>query len=106
MISDRISKMVGAKIIEKRYSYRDYQKYRKISHKFELKQRLYFLMQQSKSINDFLEKAEQLHVQIDFSQKHSRFMMTDRAMKKTFEDVNSVNEIYMMRTFLEYILSR
>ena len=82
MISDRISKMAGAKIIEKRYSYRDYQKYRKISHKFELKQRLYFLMQQSRSSKDFLEKAEQLHVHIDFSQKHSRFMMTDRAMTK------------------------
>ncbi|MBS8115172.1 relaxase/mobilization nuclease domain-containing protein, partial [Streptococcus suis] len=82
MISDRISKMAGAKIIEKRFSYRDYQKYRKISHKFELKQRLYFLMQQSKSFDDFLEKAEQLHVHIDFSQKHSRFMMTDRSMTK------------------------
>lgn len=82
MISDRISKMAGAKIIEKRFSYRDYQKYRKISHKFELKQRLYFLMQQSRSSKDFLEKAEQLHVHIDFSQKHSRFMMTDRAMTK------------------------
>lgn len=82
MISDRISKMAGAKIIEKRFSYRDYQKYRKISHKFELKKRLYFLMQQSKSFYDFLEKAEQLHVHIDFSQKHSRFMMTDRAMTK------------------------
>lgn len=82
MISDRISKMAGAKIIEKRYSYRDYQKYRQSSHKFELKQRLYFLMQQSKSFEDFLEKAEQLHVHIDFSQKHSRFMMTDRAMTK------------------------
>ncbi len=82
MISDRISKMAGAKIIEKRYSYRDYQKYRKSSHKFELKQRLYFLMQQSKSFDDFLEKAVQLHVHIDFSQKHSRFMMTDRAMTK------------------------
>lgn len=82
MISDRISKMAGAKIIEKRFSYRDYQKYRKISHKFELKQRLYFLMQQSKSFDDFLEKAEQLHVHIDFSQKHSRFMITDRAMTK------------------------
>lgn len=80
MISDRISKMAGAKIIEKRFSYRDYQKYRATSHKFELKQRLYFLMQQSKSFDDFLEKAEQLHVHIDFSQKHSRFMMTDRAM--------------------------
>ncbi|MEG3313077.1 SAG1250 family conjugative relaxase [Streptococcus parasuis] len=82
MISDRISKMAGAKIIEKRYSYRDYQKYRQSSHKFELKQRLYFLMQQSKSFDDFLEKAEQLYVHIDFSQKHSRFMMTDRAMTK------------------------
>lgn len=82
MISDRISKMDGAKIIEKRYSYRDYQKYRQSSHKFELKQRLYFLIQQSKSFDDFLEKAEQLHVHIDFSQKHSRFMMTDRAMTK------------------------
>lgn len=82
MISDCISKMAGAKIIEKRFSYRDYQKYRATSHKFELKQRLYFLMQQSKSFDDFLEKAEQLHVHIDFSQKHSRFMMTDRAMTK------------------------
>ncbi|HFR3646300.1 TPA: SAG1250 family conjugative relaxase, partial [Streptococcus suis] len=66
----------------KRYSYRDYQKYRQSSHKFELKQRLYFLMQQSKSFDDFLEKAVQLHVHIDFSQKHSRFIMTDRAMTK------------------------
>ena len=82
MISDRISKVAGAKIIEKRYSYRGYKKYRESSHKFELKQRLYFLLQQSKSFDDFLEKAKQLHVQIDFSQKHSRFMMTDRAMTK------------------------
>lgn len=82
MISDRISKIAGAKIIEKRYSYRDYKKYRQSSHKFELKQRLYFLMQQSTSFDDFLEKAEQLHVHIDFSHKHSRFLMTDRAMTK------------------------
>ena len=82
MISDRISKVAGAKIIEKSFSYRDYQKYKQSSHKFELKQRLYFLLQQSKSFDDFLEKAKQLHVQIDFSQKHSRFLMTDRTMVK------------------------
>ena len=82
MISDRISKVAGAKIIEKRYSYRDYKKYKESSHKFELKQRLYFLLQQSKSFDDFLEKAKQLHVQIDFSQKHSHFLMTDRTMVK------------------------
>lgn len=82
MISDRISKIAGAKIIEKCYSYRDYKKYRQSSHKFELKQRLYFLMQQSTSFDDFLEKSEQLHVHIDFSKKHSRFLMTDRFMTK------------------------
>ena len=82
MISDRISKMAGAKMIEKRYSYRDYKKYKESSHKFELKQCLYFLLQQSKSFDDFLEKAKQLHVQIDFSQKYSRFLMTDRTMVK------------------------
>ena len=82
MISDRISKMAGAKIIETRYSYRDYQKYRKSSQKFELKQRPHFLMQQSKSFEKKKKKAEQLHVYIDFRQKHSRFMMTDRSMTK------------------------
>lgn len=82
MISDRISKIEGAKIIEKCYSYRDYKKYRQSSHKFELKQRLYFLMQQSTSFDDFLEKSEQLRVHIDFSKKHSRFLMTDRSMTK------------------------
>lgn len=82
MISDRISKIAGTKIIEKRYSYRDYKKYRESSHKFELKQCLYFLMQQSKSFDDFLENAKQLHVHIDFSRKDSRFLMTDRAMTK------------------------
>ncbi|NQM37037.1 relaxase/mobilization nuclease domain-containing protein [Streptococcus suis] len=119
MISDRISKMAGAKIIEKRFSYRDYQKYRKISHKFELKQRLYFLMQQSKSFDDFLEKAEQLHVHIDFSQKHSRFMMTDRPMTKPIRGRQlSKRELYdedFFRTYfakleienrLEFLLNR
>lgn len=82
MISDRISKIAGAKIIENRYSHRDYEVYKKSNHKFELKQRLYFLMQQSDSFEDFLKKAERLHVKIDFTRKHSRFMMTDRDMKQ------------------------
>ena len=119
MISDRISKMAGAKIIEKRFSYRDYQKYRQSSHKFELKQRLYFLMQHSKSFDDFLEKAVQLHVHIDFSQKHSRFMMTDRAMTKPIRGRQlSKRELYdedFFRTYfakieiesrLEFLLNR
>lgn len=42
MISDRFSKIAGAKIIENRYSYHQYKVYRKTNHKYELKQRLYF----------------------------------------------------------------
>lgn len=82
MISDRISKIAGAKIIENRYSHRDYEVYKKSNHKFELKQRLYFLMQQSDSFEDFLKKADRLHVKIDFTSKYSRFLMTDRDMKQ------------------------
>lgn len=82
MISDRISKIVGAKIIENHYSHRDYEVYKKSNHKFELKQRLYFLMQQSDSFEDFLKKADRLHVKIDFTRKYSRFLMTDRDMKQ------------------------
>lgn len=42
MISDRFSKIAGAKIIENRYSHQQYEVYRKTNHKYELKQRLYF----------------------------------------------------------------
>ncbi|HEP1412763.1 TPA: relaxase/mobilization nuclease domain-containing protein [Streptococcus pyogenes] len=82
MISDRISKEAGAKIITNRYSHQQYEVYRKTNHKFELKQRLYFLMEQSKDFEDFLKKAEQLHLTIDFSGKHTTFLMTDREQVK------------------------
>ncbi|HEM3683126.1 TPA: relaxase/mobilization nuclease domain-containing protein [Streptococcus suis] len=83
MISDRISKIAGAKIIPpKRFSHRNYEVYRRTNHKYELKQRLFFLMEHSIDFNDFMQKAEQLNVVMDFSRKHSRFFMTDRDMKQ------------------------
>lgn len=56
--------------------------YRKSNHKFELKQRLYFLMENSKNFEDFLSKAEAMNVQIDFSRKYAQFLMTDMEMKQ------------------------
>jgi putative relaxase len=47
-----------------------------------LKQRFYFLMENSKNFDDFLFKAEALNVQIDFSRNHARFFMTDMPMKQ------------------------
>ncbi|HEO8062832.1 TPA: relaxase/mobilization nuclease domain-containing protein [Streptococcus agalactiae] len=83
MISDRIAKEAGAKIIPpNRYSHEKFETYRKANHKFELKQRLYFLMENSKSFEDFMAKAPSLNVEMDFSRKHARFFMTDREMKQ------------------------
>lgn len=83
LISDRLAKEAGAKIITpNRYSHEKFVTYRKSNHKFELKQRLYFLMENSKNFEDFLSKAEAMNVQIDFSRKHTRFLLTDMLMKQ------------------------
>ncbi|HFI0292771.1 TPA: SAG1250 family conjugative relaxase [Streptococcus suis] len=83
MISDRLAKEVGAKIIPpNRYSHEQFETYRKTNHKFELKQRLYFLRENSKSFEDFVAKAPALNVEIDFSRRHARFFMTDRDMRQ------------------------
>ena len=83
LISDRIAKEAGAKIITpNRYSHEKFETYRRTNNKFELKQRLYFLMENSKSFEDFLTKAPALNVEMDFSRKHARFLMTDRNMKQ------------------------
>ena len=83
LISDRIAKEAGAKIITpNRYSHERFETYRRTNNKFELKQRLYFLMENSRSFEDFLAKAPALNVEMDFSRKHARFLMTDRNMKQ------------------------
>ncbi|HEV2535616.1 TPA: relaxase/mobilization nuclease domain-containing protein, partial [Streptococcus pneumoniae] len=53
MVSDRLSKIVGAKIIENRYSHHQYEVYRKTNYKYEIKQRVYFLIENSKNFEDF-----------------------------------------------------
>lgn len=120
LISDRLAKEAGAKIITpNRYSHEKFVTYRKSNHKFELKQRLYFLMENSKSFEDFLSKAEALNVQIDFSRKHARFLMTDIPMKqairgKQLDKRQPYTEDYFREQFakraieqrLDFLLSR
>lgn len=108
MISDRISKVAGAKIIPpKRYSHRDYEVYRRSNHKYELKQRLFFLMENSIDFNDFMEKAEQLNVKMDFSRKHSRFLMTDRDMKQVIRgDKLNKRDSYSKEFFQQYFAKK
>ncbi|MCK4026153.1 SAG1250 family conjugative relaxase [Streptococcus iners] len=98
MISDRLAKESGAKIIPpNRYSHEKFETYRKTNHKFELKQRLYFLMENSKNFEDFVVKASAFNVEMDFSRKYARFFMTDRDMKQVIRG----HQLYKRQPYTE-----
>lgn len=107
MISDRFSKIAGAKIIENRYSHQQYEVYSKTNHKYELKQRLYFLIEHSRDFEDFKKNAPLLHVEIDFSHKHATFFMTDSTMKQVVRG-NKLNckQPYTEGFFKKYFAKR
>ena len=73
MVSDRLSKIAGAKIIENRYSHHQYEVYRKTNYKYEIKQRVYFLIENSKILK-ISGKSKDLHLKIDFRHKHVTFL--------------------------------
>lgn len=106
MVSDRLSKIAGAKIIENRYSHRQYEVYRKTNYKYEIKQRVYFLIENSKNFEDFKKKAKALHLKIDFRHKHVTFFMTDSNMKQVVRDSKlsrkqPYNETYFKKKFVQ-----
>ena len=106
MVSDRFSKIVGAKIIENRYSHHQYEVYRKTNYKYEIKQRVYFLIENSKNFEDFKKKAKALHLKIDFRYKHVTFFMTDSNMKQVVRDnklsrKQPYNETYFKKKFVQ-----
>jgi len=106
MVSDRLSKIVGARIIENRYSHHQYEVYRKTNYKYEIKQRVYFLIENSKNFEDFKKKAKALHLKIDFRHKHVTFFMTDSNMKQVVRDSKlsrkqPYNETYFKKKFVQ-----
>lgn len=106
MVSDRLSKIAGAKILENRYSHRQYEVYRKTNYKYEIKQRVYFLIENSKNFEDFKKKAKALHLKIDFRHKHVTFFMTDSNMKQVVRDSKlsrkqPYNETYFKKKFVQ-----
>ena len=107
MISDRFSKIAGAKIIENRYSHQQYKVYRNTNHKYELKQRLYFLMENSTDFEAFKKNAPLLHVEMDFSHKHATFFMMDSTMRQVVRG-NKLNrkQPYTEEFFKNYFAKR
>lgn len=107
-ISDRISKMAGAKIIEpNRFSYSQYKMYKKSSHRYELKQRLNFLLRYSKNFEEFQKNAKALSVKIDFSGKHTTYRMMDRTMKNNIRaDKIHKQKVYNQEFFKYYFATQ
>ncbi len=88
-ISDKHAAKYGAKIIEPtmKNSYTKYSAWRRQnSYRFEIKQRLDFLLKQSTSLEDFKEKAKALDLQIDFSGKFVKYQLTDQPQKRRVRD--------------------
>ncbi|MGH2143789.1 transcription elongation factor GreAB, partial [Enterococcus faecalis] len=83
--SDKIAAKEGAKIIEKstKNSHKKYTMWETESlYKEKIKSRLDFLLEQSSSINDFLEKAEALNLSVDFSKKWTTYRLLDEPQIK------------------------
>ncbi|VTP86087.1 relaxase/mobilization nuclease domain-containing protein [Streptococcus equi] len=88
-ISDKHAAKYGAKIIEPtmKNSYTKYSAWRRQNnYRFEIKQRLDFLLKQSTSLEDFKEKAHALDLQIDFSGKFAKYQLTDQPQKRRVRD--------------------
>lgn len=88
-ISDKHAAKYGAKIIEPsmKNSYTKYSAWRRQNnYRFEIKQRLDFLLKQSTSLEDFKQKAKALDLQIDFSGKFVKYQLTDQPQKRRVRD--------------------
>ncbi|MBM9834183.1 relaxase/mobilization nuclease domain-containing protein, partial [Enterococcus faecalis] len=69
-ISNKYAELYGAKVLEPRLrnSHTEYAAWRrKNNYRFEIKERLNFLLKHSLDMNDFLQKAKALNLQIDTS---------------------------------------
>lgn len=88
-ISNRYAELYGAKVLEPRprNSHTEYSAWRrKNNFRFEIKERLNFLLKHSLNINDFLQKAKALNLQIDTSGKYVKYMLMDQPQERFVRD--------------------
>ncbi|MEY8463122.1 helical hairpin domain-containing protein [Streptococcus merionis] len=88
-ISNKHAELYGAKILEPklRNSYTDYSAWRrKNNFRFEIKERLDFLMKHSLDRQDFFQKAKALDLQMDTSGKYVTYRLTDHPQQRPIRD--------------------
>ncbi|WP_161980483.1 relaxase/mobilization nuclease domain-containing protein [Streptococcus sp. S784/96/1] len=103
-ISDKHAALAGAKIITQkmRGSRKSYSAYRTTnSHRYEVKERLNFLIKHSTSWEDFLAKAAVLDLYVDASGKEVRYRCLDQARERNVRDGSlASNGFYSQATIL------
>ncbi|WP_270336677.1 helical hairpin domain-containing protein, partial [Streptococcus infantarius] len=88
-ISNKHAELYGAKVLEPklRNSHTEYAAWRrKNNYRFEIKERLNFLLKHSLDMNDFLQKAKALNLQIDTSGKYVKYMLMDQPQERFVRD--------------------
>lgn len=106
-ISDKYAARYGAKIIEPtmKNSYTKYSAWRRQNnYRFEIKERLDFLLKHSLSLEDFKHKAAALDLQIDFSGKFVKYKLLDQPQQRNVrDDTLSKKGIYSLEKIKERI---
>ena len=106
-ISDKYAARYGAKIIEPtmKNSYTKYSAWRRQNnYRFEIKERLDFLMKHSLSLEDFKHKAAALDLQIDFSGKFVKYKLLDQPQQRNVrDDTLSKKGLYSLEKIKERI---
>ena len=88
-ISNKHAELYGAKILapKLRNSHTDYSAWRrKNNFRFEIKERLNFLLKHSLDMNDFLQKAKALNLQVDTSGKYIKYKLLDQPQERFVRD--------------------
>lgn len=106
-ISDKQAARYGAKIIEPtmKNSYTKYSAWRRQNnYRFEIKERLDFLLKHSLSLEDFKQKAVALDLQIDFSGKFVKYKLLDQPQQRNVrDDTLSKKGLYSLEKIKERI---
>ena len=106
-ISDKYAARYGAKIIEPtmKNSYTKYSAWRRQNnYRFEIKERLDFLLKHSLSLEDFKHKATALDLQIDFSGKFVKYKLLDQPQQRNVrDDTLSKKGLYSLEKIKERI---
>ena len=106
-ISDKYAARYGAKIIEPtmKNSYTKYSAWRRQNnYRFEIKERLDFLLKHSLSLEDFKQKAAALNLQIDFSSKFVKYKLLDQPQQRNVrDDTLSKKGLYSLEKIKERI---